>query len=224
MHRMNSPEPSSELRLGAGDTGGLVRRMDLRMSIASRIVSEIIERKQTALVRSVRRIDVEVARRFIADPYSVKLDEYEVLDADAAKILAGHEGWDLNLNGLTDISVEVAEALSEYEGHWCLLGRLFLNGLTELSVEAAEALARQIGALALNGLTELSAEAARALAGHQGSLSLDGLADLSAEVAEAIAGHRVGVLDLNGLTALSVEAAEILSRNSKISIPERFRR
>ena len=58
------------------------------------------------------------------------------LDAEAARLLAGHEG-DLWLRGVERISVDTAEALAEHHG-----GCLSLDGLREVNRDVAQALSR----------------------------------------------------------------------------------
>ena len=68
--------------------------------------------------------------------------------------------WDgdlLSLDGLTTLSVEVADALAKWKGRW-----LTLNGLTTLSVDDADALARWKGdSLSLDRLTSQSTDLLR---------------------------------------------------------------
>ncbi len=83
------------------------------------------------------------------------------LSVEAAEALALHSG-SINLNGLTTLSLEVATALSGYQGK-----RIFLDGVANLSTEVAKALAeparRSFCWMYLTGLTELSEETAEAL-------------------------------------------------------------
>ena len=131
------------------------------------------------------------------------------------------EGGDLDLNRLTDLSVEAARELSHWGSEEIGSCYLYLNGLTDLSVEAARELSQWGGhCIYLNGLTDLSVEVACALSEFEGTaLHLNGLTDLSVEVAERLAAWESNadiyfddfVLYLNGLTDLSVEVAEQLS-------------
>ncbi len=116
---------------------------------------------------------------------------------------------DTCLNGLTELSIELARALAEWKGE-----ALYLSGLTSLPVDVANALAGWKGArLHLNGLPSLSVKAAGALARAKVSrcLLLNGLNSLDAGVAEALAGFKGEVLYLNGLTSLPVEDANALA-------------
>ena len=79
-------------------------------------------------------------------------DRLTALSTKAAGCLANWKGKDLFLNGLGELTPEVARELSRWEGEW-----LGLNGLADLSPEAAVHLARWKGkALSLNGLSHLS--------------------------------------------------------------------
>ena len=148
------------------------------------------------------------------------------------------EGRHNDLNGLTSLSVEVAEALVKLQGD------MNLNSLESLSPEVAEVLATHKGSLMLNGLRSLSPEAAETLAKHEGIVSLEGLTELTTQSAELLKKNahqkqwwdkslRLNrmtslpvnlegleslseyqeALHLNGLTSLSVDAAKILSRH-----------
>ena len=93
---------------------------------------------------------------------------------DATLLGSGRFMRPLDLNGVTLLSDEQAEALSYHRG-----GFLALNGLTRLSGEAIISLAKHQGDLYLNGLTTLSEEDATALSRHQGLLFLQGLKEIS---------------------------------------------
>lgn len=104
----------------------------------------------------------------------------KTLTVEQAKVLAADNGTrgglrgvalaiDLSLNGLTDLSAEVASELARHEG------RLSLNGLTVLSDEAAEALAKHKGRVRLNGIKTLSRQSSQSLAKLQAGRSPTGL-------------------------------------------------
>ena len=79
---------------------------------------------------------------------------------------------------------------------------LFLDGLKEVSPELAEILATHNDRLSLNGIEQLSVEAATKLAAHTETLNLDGLSRLRVEVARALAAHR-GELSFGALVSLA---------------------
>lgn len=168
----------------------------------------------------------------------MELDIYSIIDPDAASELAGmYDGMELSLNGLEELTPEVAEALSDHTY------RLELNGLKGISDEVAGILARHEGDLGLDGILELSSAAAESLSRHDGDygliflsglrrltdepghvllaahlassfdleeLVLDGLVDLHERSAVELARHG-GWLHLNGLRVVSPEVLRILS-------------
>jgi hypothetical protein len=165
-------------------------------------------RLDAELALRVRNHNPREPRYFGEEYFDVDTRKYSDIDADAAWILAEHRE-DFLLDGLTDLSPEVAEAIGSYEG-----GCLSLCGLRSLSAGVAAALSGNKSRLILDGLKELSVEAAKALARHKGALQLNGLTDLSVGAAKALARHK-GSLQLNGLTTVSIEAAEALVRSSR---------
>lgn len=131
------------------------------------------------------------------------------LSDEAAEVLAGLPARSLQLPRLTVLnSVPLARTLSD-NGI-----TVELNGLTTLTPEIAQALARpKTGpALYLNGLTALSDEAAKALSDHDGNLFLDGLTAISDNAAQSLA-QRGGLLSLNGLKTLSDDAAYAFAKH-----------
>ena len=166
----------------------------------------------------------------------LNLDTVSLLSPAAARELSGI--YYLYLNGLKEIDLAVAQELTHEHVH------LSLDGLTRLSVEVAQALARKSVALedvfprdvdyiegrilSLNGLESLTAEVAAALVGkdqHEANflydiLSLDKLKELSAESARNLVWRRNGGnsvcqhLALNGLEFISDEVAEALGEHS----------
>jgi hypothetical protein len=146
--------------------------------------------------------------------------------------LSDFQGWSIELNGLIELSDEVAEILGEFEGD------LSLNGLTFLSDRGAMALsngtvpeeiqgetitedetkklvekAQEEDELKLNHITYLPLNAAIQLSMFSGWIELNGLKTITDGVAKALSRrHGVG-LSLNGLTKLSDHAAVFLSIN-----------
>jgi hypothetical protein len=155
-------------------------------------------------------------------PYDT--EALETLTIAQAALLAARAG-DLSLDGLTEISDEVAEILSHHVG-----GSLSLNNITTLS-ETAAALARHEGDVDLQALTrltsealaaklaistdlwnlaEITPEAARVVVAADSPWSMfDGLEDLSVETAAAFA-HSRSTLSFGGLRALSDDVATAL--------------
>jgi hypothetical protein len=133
------------------------------------------------------------------------LDDFIAITAEAAAMLSTGDRWDTNLDGLTQLSVEVAQNLAGAPS-------LSLRGIHSLPDDVAAALAEHKDELELGGLTELSDAAAESLGKHQGtSLDLDGLTELSDVASEGISLHR-GKLSLGGLSGLSSAAAKSFGR------------
>jgi hypothetical protein len=122
----------------------------------------------------------------------------------------------LSLNGLRNISGEVAGELARYQGP------LRLDGLRELTPEVAEALSGfnpqcTYDRLSLGGLRRLDPEVAKRLAPLRATLSLGGLGAVSPELAEALIEVR-GRLHLPGVRRLSTEAAGILLSRLEVNL------
>ncbi|QDU26589.1 hypothetical protein ETAA8_16690 [Anatilimnocola aggregata] len=145
------------------------------------------------------------------------LPAVKTISLDSAASLGQREG-NLSLDGMTVLADDVAVALAQHHG-----GTLSLNGLKSLTDKSAAALAKHEGRLSLGGLTALSSGAAQSLATHKGDwLTLDGVETLDGEAAKAFA-QRKGVVTLLGVKSLSPEAATVISVNSKVAIPAKFR-
>lgn len=146
------------------------------------------------------------------DSFTLDLDDYTCIELSAAEKLADLIAWwkesvDVSLNGLRDLSPQVAERLASG-----IRDELLLNGLQTISAETAAALSVHSGCtLSLDGIGELSADTAAQLARHRGgSLSLNGLTSISNETARSLSCHK-GVLSLAGITSLSDESAGFLA-------------
>lgn len=140
-------------------------------------------------------------------PNLLDLSDLKNLSVESARALSAHSGeGGLVLDGLTNLSDAVTEALSEYNG------TLNLDGITNLSDKSAGSLAKHRGNLSLGGLRSLSDSAAECLSRHAGhSLSLYSLSHLSTRSAAAFSNYE-GFLSLGNLSSLSDEAAEALSK------------
>ena len=118
-----------------------------------------------------------------------------------------HGGPHSSLNGVAEITDDVAKALAEYKGK--------LNGLPSLtsltSAPLAAKYAAQPGDLKFAKLTTISDDVAAALATHKGKLDVSGLKSLSVPAARAFAAHE-GDLVLDGLEEIGDEAAESLAK------------
>ena len=171
--------------------------------------------------------------------------DFSELTPQAAKALIlacrmrHREHYELNCDGLTSLTPEVAEVFAQYRG------RLSFDGIMELTPEVAEILAKHEGELSLDGLTTISLQATENLAKHKGELSVDSLkrqganspeaavvtylltqrntnaapqtkdfTTLSPEVARAVVRRADEYLCLDGLTTLSPETAEALAQHT----------
>jgi len=140
--------------------------------------------------------------------WSLDLNHLTTLSVESAEALARHRAGTILLDGLTSISAQQAEALAKHRGR-CLS----LRGVQTLSEEAAAHLASYRGALLLDGVTHLTDGAIGGLAQTAGSLSLCGLTSLSTPGAHALACRRMPGLSLNGLKDVSVDVAAELARH-----------
>lgn len=109
-------------------------------------------------------------------------------------------------SNFTELDAATAERLCEQQEHI-----LDLDGLTELTDEAANALRGWDHTLSLDGLSAISANAAAAITSDKRSeISLDGLATLGDDVARAL-GRFEGTLYLDGVTSITTTEALALS-------------
>jgi hypothetical protein len=162
---------------------------------------------------SLESISVEVALGLAQHKGHLYLNGLKSLSEKAARALCAEQkktsGRSLSLDGLSEISAEVASALAQYNGN------ISLRGLRSFSEEVVCALAQNGGAhlgSLLNGLERLGDEhfgLARAAAQNLHSLSLDNLKFISPKAASAFA-LLEGNLTLNGLTSLSEDVARSL--------------
>ena len=134
--------------------------------------------------------------------------------AALAAMLTGEDEFFTQTKNYSELTPHAAKALiiacrTRHREHY----ELNCDGLTQLTPEVAEVFAQYRGRLSFDGITDLTPEVARTLAKHEGELSLDGLTSLSPEAAEALATHGRDYtpLSLNGLTAISLQAAEKLA-------------
>jgi hypothetical protein len=113
----------------------------------------------------------------------------------------------LNLDGLTGLSVPVAQSLTKTA---C---RLSLNGLSDLPDEVAAVISRNGSRLELNGIVSLSDAACESLSSHSGGLHLKGLKKVSENGLIALAKSR-GELYL-GVESLSDAAVRALAARAE---------
>jgi hypothetical protein len=146
---------------------------------------------------------------------ALMLSSLESLDAETAAVLADYDEGPLFLDGLSELSPEVAGELKKFKGGprsyvsfgWCLS----LAGLETLSPEAAVELAAFPGEALFLGVRELSEAAFRKLMKFQRRLYLPRLARIPAGAAESMADYRGPGLSILGLATLSPEEARVLA-------------
>lgn len=181
------------------------------MSLTVQQAEAIVAGESGVSVVGVTELSVEAAQ--VLSQFSkgdLRLNRVRTITPEVARALApqGKKGVTLWL-GLTTITPEVAKALAAHSR-----GMLALNGLDDVSTDVASELAKFRGKLTLNGLRSLSRETAVELANHRSKFTLFGLTEISDDVAEALSKHRSTML-LNGLTKLTSAplAASMLRSN-----------
>ena len=108
------------------------------------------------------------------------------------------------------------EKIQDHGTSVCQENLYHLDRLTNLSKEVAEILSTFNGPLSLCGLREIDEDTAKILSHHKGFLDLSGLEKISDSVAESLSWH-LGELWLWGLDELSENAAIHLAYNREIS-------
>jgi hypothetical protein len=146
---------------------------------------------------------------------ALMLPSLESLDAETAAVLADYDEGPLFLDGLTELSADVAGELRKFKGgprSYASFGRcLSLAGLETLSPEAAAELAAFGGEALFLGVNELSETAFRSLMKVPRRLYLPRLARIPAGAAESIADYRGPGLSILGLVTLSTDEAQLLA-------------
>jgi len=64
-----------------------------------------------------RVLTSEIAEQFLANEDPVDLAEFTAIELPAATCLSLHDGWKLDLNGLSELSDAAAESLSRHVCH-----------------------------------------------------------------------------------------------------------
>lgn len=179
---------TSAFRTGFEPDGGIAGRVGLRVVMDAPGVAQ--QPRQTVKGNS--------------DALPAKLLDIQqlTLEQAAAVVEVNKYGATLYLDGLLELSPEVAELLATTR---C---QLSFKSLRVLLPDAAAALAgSRAGWLYVDGPTSLSPDAAKALAQHRHQLTLNGIKELPAGVAEHLGKHKGTSLELNGLVRLSDEDA-----------------
>jgi mono/diheme cytochrome c family protein len=133
----------------------------------------------------------------------IELRGLRELSPTAAAALAGTlQG---RLSSLESLTPDAAKAVLKDPRHGCSL-----DGLREMSVELATVIAAFPGLTSLDGLKTLSPDVVEVLAKRKGSLSLDGIAELSPEALGKLLANKNSACRLEGLKTLPDEAAGLL--------------
>jgi hypothetical protein len=146
---------------------------------------------------------------------ALMLSSLQSLDAETAAVLADYDEGPLFLDGLSELSPEVAGELKKFKGgprsYFSFGNCLSLAGLETLSPEAAAELAAFPGEALFLGVTELSEAAFRSLMTFRRRLYLPRLARIPAGAAESMADYKGPGLSILGLATLSPEEARVLA-------------
>jgi hypothetical protein len=155
----------------------------------------------------ITELDPEVAAALSHTKGLLSLNGLHTIDAESALALTSTIGLSLELNGLEEITPQVATALAR-SGYLRLnalkpgsdvirelgnrSGSLELNALESLDVESATHLVKQASPLSLNGVKSVSFEVAKVLAASRASISMEGLEELSVDSQNEFAKHTGG--------------------------------
>ncbi len=146
---------------------------------------------------------------------ALMLSSLQSLDAETAAVLADYDEGPLFLDGLSELSPEVAGELKKFKGgprsYFSFGNCLSLAGLETISPEAAAELAAFPGEALFLGATDLSEAAFRSLMTFRRRLYLPRLARIPAGAAESMADYRGPGLSILGLATLSTEEARVLA-------------
>ena len=211
VEELKNPKFARMLLKGSYSQGNFDNLTDLSLEVATVFGDEC----NSLLLPKVNQISPKIAEQLIRVKYVLILDGLLTLDEDVAKELSvSRKGYlpDLSLNGLSDISVEVANHLSKKRGY------LSLSGLSSLKPKVASSLGAKDGRLILNGVKQINADVAFSLGKRSGSVYL-GVSKISVDAAKALAmGDHPREIWFTGLTTLNAEAAEALVANKSLNI------
>lgn len=166
-----------------------------------------VEIEITEAKYSLKRFTKSIAEKYIDDPASVDLSEFNLIDDDAAKVLSEMQNEaELMFESVLEISDITAEVLSKHNG-WVRLWNV-----DDLSVEAAKSFGCHHHRELQLGIKELDSKVANELKNHKGLLFLKQITRISDDVAEIMSGYKGEQLELSGLQELSDTAAKSFSK------------
>lgn len=104
-------------------------------------------------------LSVAAAKGLVKSPYALHLNGLKSLSAELADALRLHKGGQIQLNGLSTLTLEAAMALTK-RGRFISSKALSMDGLKSTSDDVAKCLAKTGWSLSLKGIVELSNAAA----------------------------------------------------------------
>ena len=137
---------------------------DVAAALAEPRNGEAYENMQLTL-NAVREISADAARELAKHSGSVFLPAVDTISAEAVKELVGQPGTALVLNGLQEVSPEVAQAMTGCRRIWLKVG------IRDMRPEIAAILAQCDADLTFSNLKSLSLKSATALQAHGGPLT-----------------------------------------------------
>jgi len=181
----------------------------LTVEQARTLVEGTLARRKATALPHLTTISPEAAAVVAACKTELQLDGLTALGPEVAEALEGYQGRMLSLNGLSTLTPAEAERLAK-----CRARTLMLNGLKKLPVDVAAPLARFKGTLIFAGLSEIDAEAAVPLAAREEKVWLHKLESLpSVGIARKVmeCETEVGV-DLSAITAFTSPDSVAIAR------------
>lgn len=171
-------------------------------------VAEVLSKHPGNLsLNKVQNISVAALSELAEIRGSLSLNGLQALSLEQARALSRFGGTKLGLEGVSEPSDEVVEALAGIPEN-CELKL----GITRMSERAVVALVKRKDFLYLDHVVDLDRAAATELCKFQGDqLNLSFLKALQPEIAAILAGYQGHSLMLDGLASLSKEAALLLS-------------
>lgn len=176
-------------------------------TINTEIARELVKKSTLKLgldLDHLQEIAPEVATILSQTQGLLSLDGLTTLDERTAKALASNKELAISLNGLIDISPQVASALGK-------LSYLELNKLQPSQQVLAE-LGNVSSTLKLDSLESLDAQAATSLSRIPFRLSLNGIKNITAEAAQQLAPSKA-LIDMDKIEMLSDQAAEEFAKH-----------
>jgi hypothetical protein len=185
--------------------GSSVKANTIAIAEAQRLVAKSTIKMGLELDH-VTQIDEELAKVLSKSKGLLSLSGLRTLNLQSAKALMNSESLALRLNGLVQISPDVAKVISQ-------ASYLELNALKP-NLGVYQAFENRAGRLLLNGIEEIDLPAAKALTNARYPLDLNGLKSISIEVVDVLSNSEIQ-LALEGIKELSDEAQEMFSKRKE---------